>query len=79
MSTLCSVDVLSVDLPKITLIISVFYSCQTPLFDQLLIKVLPSQMNFYVLQLARRLSAKFWPDCAIPDTSIKFGTVVDHG
>ena len=22
--------------------------------------------------------AKFWPDCAIPDTSIKFGTVVDH-
>ena len=29
-------------------------------------------------QLARRLRAKFWPDCAIPDTSMKFGTVVDH-
>ena len=28
--------------------------------------------------IARRLRAKFWPDCAIPDTSIKFGTVVDH-
>ena len=28
--------------------------------------------------LARRLRAKFWPDCAIPDTSMKFGTVVDH-
>ena len=29
-------------------------------------------------QVARRLRAKFWPDCAIPDTSMKFGTVVDH-
>ena len=28
--------------------------------------------------LAKRLRAKFWPDCAIPDTSMKFGTVVDH-
>ena len=28
--------------------------------------------------IARRLRAKFWPDCAIPDTIIKFGTVVDH-
>ena len=28
--------------------------------------------------LARRLRAKFWPDCAIPDTSMKFGTAVDH-
>ena len=28
--------------------------------------------------LARRLRAKFWPDCAILDTSMKFGTVVDH-
>ena len=28
--------------------------------------------------LARRLRANFWPDCAIPDTSMKFGTVVDH-
>ena len=28
--------------------------------------------------IARRLRAKFWPDCAIPDTSMKFGTVVDH-
>ena len=28
--------------------------------------------------LARRLRAKIWPDCAIPDTSMKFGTVVDH-
>ena len=31
-----------------------------------------------VLHIARRLRAKFWPDCAIPDTSMKFGTVVDH-
>ena len=31
-----------------------------------------------ILPLARRLRAKFWPDCAIPDTSLKFGTVVDH-
>ena len=30
------------------------------------------------LLLARRLRAKFWPDCAIPDTSMKFDTVVDH-
>ena len=29
-------------------------------------------------ELARRLRAKFWPDCANPDTSMKFGTVVDH-
>ena len=29
-------------------------------------------------RIARRLSAKFWPDCAIPDTSMKFDTVVDH-
>ena len=28
--------------------------------------------------IARRLRAKFWPDCAILDTSMKFGTVVDH-
>ena len=28
--------------------------------------------------IARRLRAKFWPDCAIPDTSMKFGTAVDH-
>ena len=28
--------------------------------------------------LARRLRAKFWSDCAIPDTSMKFGTVVGH-
>ena len=27
---------------------------------------------------ARRLRAKFWPDCAIPDTNMQFGTVVDH-
>ena len=32
----------------------------------------------HVTDLARRLRAKFWPDCAIPDTSMKFGTVVDH-
>ena len=31
-----------------------------------------------VLKIARQLRAKFWPDCAIPDTSMKFGTVVDH-
>ena len=30
------------------------------------------------LVIARRLRAKFWPDCAILDTSLKFGTVVDH-
>ena len=28
--------------------------------------------------IARRLRAKFWPDCTFPDTSMKFGTVVDH-
>ena len=28
--------------------------------------------------IARWLRAKFWPDCAIPDTSMKFGTFVDH-
>ena len=28
--------------------------------------------------IARRLRVKFWPDCAIPDTSMEFGTVVDH-
>ena len=30
------------------------------------------------VSIAVRLRAKFWPDCAIPDTSMKFGTVVDH-
>ena len=35
--------------------------------------------NFEIKPLvAKRLRAKFWPDCAIPDTSMKFGTVVDH-
>ena len=29
-------------------------------------------------KIARRLRAKFRPDCAIPDTSMKFVTVVDH-
>ena len=28
--------------------------------------------------IARQPRAKFWPDCAIPDTSMKFGTIVDH-
>ena len=28
--------------------------------------------------IARRLRAKFWPDCAIPDTRLNFGTVVDY-
>ena len=28
--------------------------------------------------VARWLRAKIWTDCAIPDTSMKFGTVVDH-
>ena len=28
--------------------------------------------------IAGRLRAKFWPDCAIPDTRMKFGTFVDH-
>ena len=32
----------------------------------------------WLIQLARRLRAKIWPDCAIPDTSMKFGTFVDH-
>ena len=37
-------------------------------------------VNKYELghHIARRLRAKFWPDCAILDTSMKFGTVVDH-
>ena len=30
------------------------------------------------LPIARRLRAKFWPECAIPDTSMKFSTGVDH-
>ena len=30
------------------------------------------------LLIAMRLRVKFWPDCANPDTSMKFGTVVDH-
>ena len=30
------------------------------------------------VNIARPLRAKFWPDCAIPDTSMKFDTVVDH-
>ena len=34
--------------------------------------------DIFGLMLGRRLRAKFWPDCAIPDTSMKFGTVVDH-
>ena len=28
--------------------------------------------------IARRLRSKFWPDCAITGTSMKFGTVADH-
>ena len=28
--------------------------------------------------IARRPRAKFLPDCAIPDTSMKFGTVVNN-
>ena len=31
-----------------------------------------------ILIVARRLRAKIWPDCAILDTSMKFGTVLDH-
>ena len=31
-----------------------------------------------ISKVARRLRAKFWPDCAIPDTRMKFNTVVDH-
>ena len=34
--------------------------------------------TFFAPEIGRRLRAKFWPDCAIPDTSMKFGTVVDH-
>ena len=34
--------------------------------------------SFSVMIIAKRLRAKFWPDCAIPDTSMKLGTVVDH-
>ena len=30
------------------------------------------------IALARWLRAKFWPDCAFPDTSMKFGTVEDN-
>ena len=36
------------------------------------------QRNSLSIALARRLGAKFWPDRAIPDTSMKSGTVVDH-
>ena len=34
--------------------------------------------NLYYGLIARRLRAKIWHDCAIPDTSMKVGTVVDH-
>ena len=34
--------------------------------------------QWMLVLIARRLRVKFWPDCAIPDTSMKFGTVVDH-
>ena len=37
-----------------------------------------SDFKFTLDSLAKRLRAKFWPDCAILDTSMKFGTVVDH-
>ena len=42
------------------------------------LKHLKESFIFSIFLLARRLRAKFWPDCAIPDTSMKFGTVVDH-
>ena len=38
----------------------------------------PYYKYYHMWVLARRLRAKFWPDCAIPDTSMKFGTVVDY-
>ena len=28
--------------------------------------------------IVERLRAKFWLDCAIPDTSMKFGTLIEH-
>ena len=36
------------------------------------------KVTLFLAFIARQLRAKFWPDCAIPDTSMKFGTVVDH-
>ena len=43
----------------------------------------PAKRNLIIFddlmtKIARRLRAKFWPDCAILDTNMKFGTVVDH-
>ena len=37
-----------------------------------------NQINHYNKQIAERLRAIFSMDCAIPDTSMVFGTVVDH-
>ena len=46
-----------------------------------LVKTAYQKKNYFSTKtsvVARRLRAKFWPDCAIPDTSMKFGTVADH-
>ena len=51
---------------------SSFLIAQVPI-EKYGLKTLFSLFNIY-----RRLRAKFWPDCAIPDTSMEFGTVVDH-
>ena len=37
-----------------------------------------AQLLRIIALIAKRLRAKFCPDCAILDTSMKFGTVVDH-
>ena len=52
------------------------YMQQTTLTDDTFYAVLNSTNCCHTE--ARRLRAKFWPDCAIPDTSMKFDTVVDH-
>ena len=36
------------------------------------------RQNMFWITVFRRLRAKFWPDCAILDTSMTFCTVVDH-
>ena len=67
-------------MPKVVCVIPVFHS-STKIFQQgfgLADYFLRRNVFDYIFYLARRLRAKFWPDCAIPDTSMKFGTVVDH-
>ena len=56
------------------------------LFKRIRNRNIPIDLQLYLFDhvilpvalLAKRLRAKFWADCVIPDTSMKFGTVVDH-